>query len=111
MFLIFVIVIIILLTIILFINRNKIQNIELFLFKKKSNVPKFPILDISNIYEDNVELYYEFIKTNHKFSKKANKSGKVVDAPIFGTKNCHVKINGKKIQQSFSSFGLPFIRV
>ena len=85
-------------------------------YLKKSKLVFFPILDISQIYTNNVQLFYKFGKTKHKFTKNGYYSGNKKTVPIFGTLQCCVKQNDggmqeRIIQKSKTRFGLPFLRV
>ena len=60
-------------------------------FLKKSKLVFFPILDISQINTNNVQLFYKFGKTRHKFTENGFYSGNKKTVPIFGTLSCCVK--------------------
>ena len=66
-------------------------------YLKKSKLLFFPILDISQIYTNNVQLFYKFGKTKHKFIKNGYYSGNKKTVPIFGTLQCCIKENDPEL--------------
>ena len=69
-----------------------------------------PILDITQKKDLGTDIYYEIIKTTHKFTSNSVASGNDPVIPIFGS-NCWIKSNKNIEQKQSIDFGLPVIKV